>query len=267
MEKLYESLQGVALVVSIAFTVFWAKNYKVSRLKAFPIAVISQFLGFALVFILTWIENGFTGFGAQNAVRAYVFNIVFGIIEAKLFKIDLLTVLDFQAATIPLCYGIGHFACLAENCCAGFYYQEGTAGYAIAQALTGTAQLPNQIFESVSSLLIFAIIVFIAIKTKFKVTGYLFALYHVLFGATRFLWEFLRDNEKIIVFGPMEGAKTLYGFDAVWGISSLAIWALAILAVGIVMFIVLKKYHNRSNSSNEDSVNNEQTVEPAESCE
>lgn len=268
MEKLYESLQGVALVAATLFTTFWAKNYKVSRLKAFPIAVISQFLGFVLVFLLTWIENGFTGFGAQNAVRAYVFNILFGILEAKLFKIDFLTVLDFQAATIPLCYGIGHFACLAENCCAGFYYQEGTAGYAIAQALTGTSQLPNQIFESVSSLLIFAIIVIIAIKTKFKVTGYLFALYHVLFGGTRFLWEFLRDNEKIIVFGPMTGAKTLGGKEAVWGISSLAIWALAILAVGIIMFVVFKKYHNRNNESENNNTNVvSDSVQPVEQSE
>ena len=247
MRNLYEIIQGASLVISVGFTVFWAKNYKVSRLKAFPIAITSQFLGFALVFLLTWIENGFTGFGAQNAVRAYMFNILFGFLEAWIFRVDLLTVLDFQAATIPLCYGIGHFACLIPNCCAGFHYQKGSAGYAIAHALTGTDQLPIQIFESVTALLIFATIVVIAIKTRFKVTGYLFALYHVLYGGTRFLWEFLRDNEKIIKFAPMNGAVSSYENNsiAVWGISSLALWALGIFLVGVIMFVCFSIYHRK----------------------
>lgn len=250
MIGLYELLQGVALMVSVGFTVFWAKNYNVSRFKALPIAITSQFLGFVLVFLLTWIENGFTGFGAQNAVRAYMFNILFGLLEAKVFRVDLLTVLDSQAATIPLCYGIGHFACLIPNCCAGFHYQEGSIWYSIAHSLTGTDQLPMQIFESATALIIFVIIIVIAIKTRFKVTGYLFALYHVLYGGTRFLWEFLRDNEKIIKFAPMNDAISSVENNTVayWGISNLALWALGIFGVGIILFICLKKYHSKTRT-------------------
>ena len=254
MNNLYAFLQSFSVVGSIAFTIFWAKKYKASMFKVIPIAVISNLLTYALIFLLAWIENGFTNFGAQNAVRAYVFTILICWLESKLFKMDLLTVMDFQAITVPLSYGIGHFACLGPNCCAGFYYQEGTVGYKIAQALTGTAQLPNQIFESVTALTIFTIIVVIAIKTKFKATGYMFALFYVLFGGTRFLWEFLRDNEKVIVFGPMNGATTINGYEAVWGISSLALWALAIFAVGVIMFAALIIHHS----------NKEQPVESAE---
>lgn len=256
MQGAYGFIQGLALVVAIIFTVFWAKNYKISKWKAFPICVTSQFLGFLFVFLLTWIENGFTKFGAQNAVRFYPFLLLIGILEAKVFREKILTIIEFQAVTIPLTYGLGHLACLVPKCCGGFHYLEGSAGFVVANALTGTDQLPLQLFESISALLIFVIIVIMAIKSKFKVKGYLFALYHVLFGATRFLWEFLRDNDKIIKFGPINGATSSFESNgiAMWGISNLAIWSLAILAVGIGLFIGLKIYHNKQEKKINNSV-------------
>lgn len=245
MKNVYESMQIVAVFVAIIFTVCWAKNYGVGKLKALAITVISEFVGFMIVFLLTWIENGFKNFGAQNAVRCYPFLILFGFFEAWIFHMDVLRVCDFQAVLMPLTYGLGHFACLADHCCAGFYYLPDTFEYKIARALTGTYQLPMQVFESVSALIIFVIVVIYCVKTRFKVTGYAFALYHVLFGGTRFLWEFLRDNDKIITIAPMTGAVTVEGKTAVWGISNLAIWSLAILLVGVCMFIWLNKYNKR----------------------
>lgn len=255
MQGLYGIIQGAASVVAIIFSIIWSKNYNVSKWKAIPICITSQFLGFIIVFLLTWIENGFTKFGAQNAIRFYPFLLLIGFLEAKVFKEDFLKVIEFQAVTMPLTYGLGHFACLIPNCCSGFHYQPGTIGFTIANALTGTDQLPLQIFESVSALLIFVITVIIAIKTKFKIKGYLFALYHVLFGFTRFLWEFLRDNQKIIQFGPINGATSSFESNgvAMWGISNLAIWSLAILIIGIGLFIVLKIYHNKQEQKQKET--------------
>lgn len=242
MDVLYEVLQIVAMVIAIVFTALWAKFYGVSRLKALLIAGFSSVVCFVGVFVLTWAENGFRQFGAQNAVRAYPFLLLVGILEAKIFRIDLIRCIEFQAVNVPLTYGLGHFACLTRMCCFGFQYQEGTFAYKVAQALTGTNQLPMQIFESVSSLLIFAVIVIVAVKTRFKVTGYLFVFFQIAFGATRFFWEFLRDNDKLIVFGPMKGAVSAEG-EAVWGISNLAFWALAIFVAGVILLICLKRYH------------------------
>jgi prolipoprotein diacylglyceryltransferase len=70
-------------------------------------------------------------------------------------------------------------------------------------------------------------------------------LFHVLFGGTRFLWEFLRDNNKIIKFARMNGALTAEREVAYWGISNRAIWALISFLVGVVMFICLRRYHKR----------------------
>ena len=244
-ELLYEGGQMLSMVIAIVFAVFWAKYYGIGKLKAFLISITSQIVAFLLVFVLTWVENGFKNFGAQNAVRAYPFLLLIGLLEAKVFRVDFLRCVDYQAIAVPLSYGLGHFACLARMCCFGFCYQEGSSAYSVAHALTGTSQLPMQVFESVSSLLVFAVIVIVAVKTRFKITGYLFALFQILFGGTRFFWEFLRDNDKLIKIAPMKGAVDSLGQPAVWGISNLALWALAIFFAGVFFMIGLKVYYKK----------------------
>ena len=246
---LYEIGQILSMAVANIFTMFWAKHYGIAKLKAFLIALFSTVTGFILVLVLTWAENGFKNFGEQNAVRFYPFMILIALLESKIFHVDLIRCLEFQAVNVPLTYGLGHFACLARMCCFGFHYQEGSVGYAVAHALTGTDQLPMQIFESVSSLIIFAAIVIVAVRTRFKVTGYLFAFFQIAFGATRFFWEFLRDNDKLIVLGPMKGAMNSLRQQAVWGISNLAFWALAIFAAGVILLVCLKVYHHKEAAS------------------
>ena len=237
---LYSGGQMLAVVLSSLFGIFWAKKYGIGKLKAFLIVVFSQVIAYPAVFLLTWIENGFQRFGEQNAIRFYVFSALVGLIECKLFKIDFKKCIDFQAVIPPLCYGLGHFACLAKMCCFGYHYTEGSLAYKVAHALTGTDQLPMQVLESVSALLVFLIVVIIAFKTHFKVTGKLLGIYQILFCMSRFLWEFLRDNKKIIIFAPMNNAAGVESHGAVWGISSLALWAFAVALAGVILLIVLK---------------------------
>jgi prolipoprotein diacylglyceryltransferase len=51
----------------------------------------------------------------------------------------------------------------------------------------------------------------------------------VLFGSTRFLFEFLRDNEKMF-----------------WGISNLAIHALFMFVVGVIWIVIQKTKPNKA---------------------
>ena len=61
-------------------------------------------------------------------------------------------------------------------------------------------------------------------KRNYVPDGLEYPVMLVLFGSTRFLFEFLRDNEKMF-----------------WGISNLAIHALFMFVVGIIWIIVAKK--------------------------
>ena len=250
MNNIYEIIHIIAVFATILINVFWAKNYKIGKLKAFLISTMSNFIGLLVAFILTWIANGFKNFGAINAVRAYPFLVLIYLLEARIFHMDFLKVCDFQAATIPMNFALGHFACMTTTCCRGFYYMPGTIGYTIAHTLTGSYQLPLPLFESVAALIIFAIIIIYCKRTNFKTTGYAFVLFHMLYGSVRFLWEFLRDNKKIIKIAPMYGAFDAEGKVAYWGISNLAVWALAIFVVGVVMFICLRRYHKLHPETN-----------------
>jgi len=246
MKNVYEITQIIALLIATLFTAFWAKNYGIGKLKAIAIIAISQFVSFMLVFFLTWVENGFKNFGAQNIVRGFPFLILVFWIESKLFDMDFLKLCDFQIVHTPLAYCLARYGCIVENCCSGFYYYKpDSIEYKIAHTLTGSYQMPVQAFEAITSLIIFVIIVVYCVKTRFKATGYAFVLFHILYGGTRFLWEFLRDNNKIIKFARMDGALTVEREAAYWGISNLAIWSLAIFVVGVVMFICLRRYHKR----------------------
>jgi prolipoprotein diacylglyceryltransferase len=51
-----------------------------------------------------------------------------------------------------------------------------------------------------------------------------------MFGSTRFLLEFARDNEKLF-----------------WGISNLAIQAFIMLVVGIMLFCVIKSINKQTD--------------------
>ena len=244
-EVLYQGGQVLAMIISAVFIVFWAGHYGIGKGKALLITVFSQVVCFALVFVLTWVENGFKGFGAQNAIRAYPFMALLAPLEAKLFGVDFKRCFEFQTISSPLNYGLGHFACLARMCCFGFHYQEGTFGYTVAHALTGTDQLPMQIFESVSALIIFGIFVIYGYKTKFKVTGVSYAIMQMIFGCSRFFWEFLRDNDKLIVLAPMKGTVNDIHQEGVWGISNLALWAAALFVAGIILLVFLKVYNRK----------------------
>lgn len=229
---MYDLIQGIAMVIYIAVMAFYGKRYGFSKRKALLLGVIAIAVDYFAIMLLTWIENGFKAFGAQNAVRVFVFNPLFIWIVSRLFKVDYRKYCDFNAFPGMVWYGLGHLACLTTNCCRGFAYHEGTFLYKVAYLLTGTNMLPQQILESVGALLIAAILYGISRKRKFQTNGYMYYLMLILYGSQRFIAEFFRDNKKIIVFGDMVSA------DGVIGLSSLSLWALAMFVEGVILLTI-----------------------------
>ena len=83
-------------------------------------------------------------------------------------------------------------------------------------------RFPIQPIEALTAV---AIVVFLFVRSKkkqYEPDGYEYPLMLVLFGSTRFLFEFLRDNDKMF-----------------WGISNLAIHALFMFVVGLIWIIIL----------------------------
>ncbi len=233
---MYDLIQGIAMVVYVIVLTLYGKYYGFSKIKSFVLGLIALSVDYTLILVLTWVENGFTNFGAQNAVRVFAFNPLLIYIVSKLMKVDFRKFNDYNAFPAMLWYGLGHFACLSAGCCSGFAYNEGTTMYKIAYALTKTNMLPQQIMESIGALIIAAILLVVGVKYKFKTNGYMYYIMLILYGSQRFLFEFFRDNKKIIVFGEMVSANGQFG------LSSLSLWALAMFIEGVVLLAIIICY-------------------------
>lgn len=237
---MYDLIQALALIAYVIMFTFYGRHYKIPRLKSFLMGLFTIIVYLLLVKFLAWAETGFKSFGSENAIRVYVCIPVLMFLFAKVVKEDVLHVFDLIGISSILVYGIGHLACIFPGCCHGFAYHEGTFMYRVSYALTGTNMLPLQLMESVSALLIFIILYVTAYKMQYKTKGRIFCLWYWLFGGSRFFWEFLRDNRKVIVFAPLKQA------DGYFGLSTLALWAAGMAITGVIFyFFVVRRYEKQ----------------------
>lgn len=230
---MYALIQGAAMLIYIVVLTLYGKKYGFSRAKSFLLGFLAVTVDYVVILLMTWVENGFKGFGAQNAVRVFVFNPLLIYIVAKIIKVDFRKYCDYNAFPAMLWYGLGHIACITEGCCHGFAYKEGSLMYKIAFTLTGTNMLPQQLIETIGALLIGAILLAIGYKFKFNTKGYMYFIMLILYGSQRFFFEFFRDNNKLIIIKEMVSA------DGNIGISNLALWALAMFIEGVILLVVL----------------------------
>lgn len=172
-------------------------------------------LGYLLLWVTAWVFGGGKVRGL-NFVRIVTFIPVPIYLMSRLLKDPFGKVADFIAPLIAVFHGVTHLGCIFPGCCHGY-----PSGWGLYSNDAGTICFPIQPIEAVSSLLVAAVLL-VMLKKGIQ-RGKLYAWYLVLFGGTRFLWEFLRDNTKVI-----------------GNISELAIHALGALAIGLAALMVMK---------------------------
>lgn len=232
---MYTLIQGLTAIIFVIFTSWYGAKYKISKLKSFIIGLVYLIIYIILVKFLGWAATGFKYLGPENAVKSYLFLPFFVFLISKISNIKFIKLLDMLAAPSVMAYGLGHLACIFAGCCHGFSYYEGTFLFNLSMFLTGTNKLPIQLGESITALIIFAIVYYLGERKKHSANGILFCTWYILFGIERFLWEFLRDNKKLILFSEFDSCG---GF---FGISELALWALSMLIIGIILLYYIKK--------------------------
>lgn len=226
---LYDFFFVAGGVVLIVFCLWNAKNYKIPLKKAIPFVLVVYTVSVAWMFFLYWAESGFKNFGGNNIVRIFVWVPVFAWPMCKCLKLDFRTACDYLAPVVCVQHGVSHFGCMFGGCCYGYPWEHG-----IYNHMFHTKLFPIQPIEALVAV---AIVLFIWLrekKNKFAVTGEYYPLMLILFGYSRFLLEFARDNDKLFL-----------------GISNLAIHALIMGIVGTIWLIVLKKEgnHNEKNEA------------------
>ena len=140
---------------------------------------------------------------------------------------------DLFACAVPLFHAFGRVGCFLAGCCYGIPAPAGWGGVTFSQALlapNGVALVPVQLYEAAGCLLLFLLLDRLARRGWSG--GQLLPVYLSLYGAFRFLLEFLRGD----------GAR---GF---WGPLSTSQWvALATLAVAlpVLLWQQSKRNHQR----------------------
>ena len=223
-DLLYDVFWVGGSVALMAFCFANARNYKIPIKKAVPFVVIVYALSVAWMFILYWAESGFKNFGGNNIVRIFVWVPVFAYPVAKWLKLDFETMCDYLAPVVCVQHGVSHFGCIFAGCCHGYPWDAGIYNHAL-----GYKTFPNQPIEA---LIAVAIVICIWTKEKrqdFRVDGTFYPLMLILFGYSRFLLEFLRDNDKLF-----------------YGISSLAIHALVMGLVGTAWYLAARDRNRRA---------------------
>ena len=172
-----------------------------------------------------WIESGFTNFGGNNIVRVFVYVPVAAYPIAKLLKVTWKDICAMLAVGPVAVHAVSHFGCIFAGCCMGY-----PSKWGIYNVQTQDIRFPSQIVEALIAWLIIAYLLVRGKKYKYVPDGLEYPIMLVLFGSTRFLCEFFRDNEKIVM-----------------GCSALAFHALFMFVVGLIAILIIKQKEKRNN--------------------
>ncbi len=222
-EAVYYGFHVLGFAAVLLFNLWFGGHYGVSRRRTVAIILIVYPLTYLWMLVQYWVENGFRGFGGQNIVRSFVWIPLFCLLAARLMELEWARVCDFVAPSPCVVQCVSHLGCVFAGCCHGY-----PAVHGIYNPRLRTTVFPIQPLESLVALLIVVYLVWRARRQDWRVDGKSFPIMLVLFGATRFLLEFLRDNKKVL-----------------WGCSSLAFHALAMCVAGLIALALL---HRRANA-------------------
>lgn len=219
---LYWGCYVLGFVTIFVFNAFYGKHYGIKPGIALAFSVLSYVLIYAWTYVLAWVMNGFE-WGHHNAIRVYIWFPLVLLFIGKLFKIDFESACEFMTPSTCIVYGIARLGCNFTGCCYGI-----PASWGIESVEAGYRVFPVQLCESLTSLGIAWLIMRLARKRNYKSDGTLYPLMMILYGGTRFLWEFLADNHKLFLH-----------------ISELALWALLTCVIGIAWYTTISERNRR----------------------
>lgn len=223
---LYRACYVLGFIAIFIFNTFYGKKYQIKPAKALGFTVISYVIIFLWSFVLAWVMNGFQ-WGHHNAIRVYIWMPLVLWLMGKAFKIDWRTACDYIAPSTCIVYGIARLGCVFAGCCYGIPSKIG-----LYSVQAGHVCFPVQLCQAITSLIIAAIIIALAKKQNYEVTGKLYPIMLIMYGFSRFIWEFFSDSEKNFI-----------------GLTELAIWSVATFTMG-VLWLVIKKVKENKQAEN-----------------
>ena len=215
----YDIFFFLGFVTVLVGLIWFGKKLEFPMWKVAVTVLIVYPLVVLWMFIMYWMESGFTNWGGNNIVRIFVYVPVIGLPVAHMLKLDGKKTLSLLACAPLLVHGMSHFGCIFFGCCSGYPWE-----YGIYNPFYQDYRFPIQSIEALGAVAIVVYLCFRAKKRNYVPDGMEYPLMLVLFGSSRFLFEFFRSGEKMI-----------------WGISNLAFHALFMFVVGVIWIWWIKK--------------------------
>lgn len=232
---LYDSFFVLGFIAVFFFYLWRGKFFGVSPIKSVLLVAIVYPAVVLWMLALYWIETG--TFGGNNIVRVFVYMPLFAIPAAKLLKLTWKQACDMLAPATCVVHAVSHWGCVFAGCCHGY-----PSSWGLYSPQTRMICFPSQPLEALTAAFIVVFLLWRERKNGHRVDGLSMPIMLMLFGITRFFWEFFRDNTKIWL-----------------GCSSLAFHALFMSIVGFVMYIFIKK-HNKKQEMLENSNSSAEAV-------
>jgi len=214
--SLYFICWTVGMIAAFAVGMSVRKQYGLSDAKAVIYISLDMLIGTFLIYALAWIFGG-GSIQSSNYVRMVVWIGPYGWLLAKLFHDPHEKIQDFLMLIGSFLFGFARIGCIFPGCCHGY-----PSSWGLYSNEAGMVCFPIQIIEIVVSFILAFIMWHMHTKERFR--GKLYPWFLVMFGSTRFVLEFFRDNQKLF-----------------WGISELALHALVCFTVGMITLTLSKK--------------------------
>jgi len=214
---LYLTIGTLVMLVPIVIQSLW---YKIKLWKSIIIAVLLTVSGTVGTYIMYFIENHW--WGGTSFFGAVFFVPLAFIGVAYLLKLPYNELIDLCAPAECMMLVIMKVQCLLSGCCKGMIlFQE--------------VRFPSQAAELVNALVLAGVLLWIAYKGSSK--GRIYPIYLILYGATRFILNFFREEftttEMIVPFGT--------------------IWSVVSVAAGVLWLMLLKKQGEKKIAAAEDT--------------
>lgn len=169
------------------------KRYQTPIWKGVPVAFVLTITGTIGTYIWYFVESSW--FGARSFYGAVFLVPLAFIYVAKWMRIPHGELMDFCAPAECIMLAIMKCQCLVDGCCTGrpLYFL----------ASDGSMVFPSQIVELANALVVMAVLMGLAFSNKYR--GKIYAWYFVVYGTTRFVLNWFRNDTAPLLIGLPAG--------------------------------------------------------------
>lgn len=222
----YYAMYLVGAILMFAVSLATYKKYALKLWQALVFTVIALVGGLAGTVVMGKIftamlrANGIPNTSNMAIYGAVMFTPIILIVAALITRQPWKRIVDMVAPSGVIFTACAKMGCFFLGCCAGI-----ECSFGVYSSRHGTKVFPSPVFEFITMLIIIAVAFWYAFKSDKFVSGTVYPVVGILYGSTRFFWEFLRyyDNEieRHIIMG-----MTLWQFCSVITVAVCTVWLL-----------------------------------------